>query len=413
MEFIKKISFKQLLPLIIIACGIAVFALLKATRPDSETAVIKERSWHVQTIEAKLQQLSPTLTLYGQIETPALVNAAAPNKSRVVSISIREGDPIKKGQLLLSLDERDFKPHLIQAEAKADELRALITSEQLRYRADKDAINHEQSILQLERSAVKRAENLKNKKLGSTAALEEAQEALNRQYLTFSNRKLALDDHAARLQQLQARLAYAEAEVELARLDLERSQIIAPFDGFVEKLSVATGDQVKENQILLTFYPSDKLELRAKIPAPFQSEIQRALQSGHRLKASADYAGIQLDLKLDRFSGKADSRGIDALFSIQSANKWIRLGASLTLTLQRPSHKNVVALPFSAIYNNNRIYRVNNQRLQAITVETLGDFNHAEQNLLLVHSPELKQNDQIVITQLPEAVTGLKVNIEQ
>jgi len=413
MEFIKKISFKQLLPLIIIACGIAVFALLKATRPDSETAVIKERSWHVQTIKAKLQQLSPTLTLYGQIETPELVNAAAPKKSRVVNISVREGDPISKGQLLLSLDERDFRPYLLQAKAKADELRALISSEHLRYQVDKKAINHEKSILHLEHSAVKRAEMLKHKNLGSTAALEQAQEALNRQYLTFSDRKLALDDHKARLQQLQARLAYAEAEVELAKLDLERSRIIAPFDGFIEKLSVATGDQVKENQPLLTFYPSDKLELRAKIPAPFQSEIQRALQANHLLKASADYAGVPLDLKLDRFSGKADSRGIDALFTIRSTHKWIRPGATLTLTLQRPSHKNVVALPFSAIYNNNRIYRINHQRLQAVTVEILGDFNQGEQNLLLVHSPELKQNEPILVTQLPEAITGLKVIIDQ
>ena len=412
MEFIKKISFKQLLPLIIIFCGIAVFALLKATRPTSEPVPAKERSWHVQTLSAKLQQLSPTLTLYGQIESPALLNAAAPNKSRVDNISIREGDPIKKGQILLVLDERDFKPHLIQAEAKADELRALIKSEQLRYLTDKVAISHEQSILQLERSAVKRAKMLQSKKMGSTAALEEAQEALKRQHVAFSNRKLALDDHSARSQQLQARLAYAEAEVELARLDLERSQIIAPFDGFVEKLSVAAGDQVKENQILLTLYPSNNLELRAKIPASFQNEIQGALQSGQSLLASADYAGIPLSLKLDRFSGKADTRGIDALFSIQSNNEWVRLGASLTVTLQRPSQKNVIALPYSAIYDNNRIYRVTNQRIEAISVDILGDYKNGEQRLLLVHSPQLQQDDRIVTTQLPGAVTGLKVDID-
>lgn len=409
-DFFKKLL-KYWLPLFIVVSGMAVYVLLKATRPTSETAAVKERSWHVQTLTTKLQALSPSLTLYGQIETPALVNAAAPRKSRVLKALISEGDRIKQGQLLLLLDERDFKPHLIQAQAKAEELKALIQSEQLRYQSDKVAIKHEQSILNLQESAVKRAKRLKNKNLGSTATLEQAQESYNRQYLTFGSRKLALDDHAARQQQLQARLADAEADVELAKLDLERSRIIAPFDGLVEKLSVAVGDQVNDNQILLTIYPDDKLQLRAKIPTTFQHEIQQALKSGQILAANANYAGTVLKLKLDQFSGKADARGIDALFSIQSGGEWLRPGASLVITLHRPLQKNALALPYSAIYDNNRIFRVHNQRLQAIPVKILGNFKQAEKNQLLVFSPELKENDPIVITQLPGAISGLKVEI--
>ncbi len=409
MEFLKKITLKKLLPAFIILFGIAVFTVLKATRPTSESLPSKERIWQVQTVAAKLQQLSPVLTLYGQVETPALVKASAPKKSRVVSVSVREGDPVSKGQILLSLDERDFKPRVIQAEAKAAELKAVIKSEQLRHRADQAAINHEQAILELEQSSVRRANQLKNKKLGSTAALEEAQEALQRQQLAYNNRKLALDDHQARLQQLHARLAHAEADVELARLDLERSQVIAAFNGFVESLAVAAGDQVNENQLLLTIYPSDELEIRAKIPAPFQNEIQQALHAAVTLTASADYAGTALSLSLDRFAGKAETRGIDALFRLQSNSALLRLGASLTVTLQRPRQNNVIVLPHSAIYDNNRIYRVIKQRMEAIPVTIIGDITKAEKNQLLIQSPEIRENDRIVITQLPAAISGLKV----
>jgi len=405
----KKPSLKQLSPIIIIVVGIAVFALLKITQPSSPAALIIERSWQVQTLVANPQTHSPSLTLYGKIETPALVNAAAPKNSRVSSIQVREGDPIHKGQLLLALDERDFKPRLLQAEARASELKALIQSERSRYSADKSAFADEKSILKLEQSAVERAQMLKNKKLGSTAALEQAQEDLKRQQLAFTNRKLSLDDHTARLQQLKARLAYAEADIDLSQLDLERSKIIAPFTGFVQQLSVSAGDQVKENQILLTFYSTDQLEVRAKIPTTFQNEIQKALHSKQLLSASADYAGTTLKLTLNRLSGIADTRGIDALFHISTGSEWVRPGSSLSLSLQRPDKENVIALPYSALYDNNRIYRVVNNRLETINILIAGSYSVNENEQVLVFSPQLHQGDEILITHLPNAINGLKV----
>lgn len=412
MDFGRLLSPPWLLPLIIIGSGAAVFALLMSTAPATPTEPPDERSWLVATESVKFSTLAPTLTLYGQVETPALLNAAAPGKSRVTSINIKEGDRVDAGQLLLELDERDFKPKLIQAQARAEELRALIASEQLRYRNDKISINHEKSILTLQEQAVKRAEELKRRKLGSQAALEEAQEALKRQQLAFTTRQLALDDHEARLRQLHARLAYAEAEEELARLNWSRSRIMAPFDGYVEQLSVAEGDQVAEAQILLTLYPKDQLEVRAKIPAAFLHEIQHSLLENIVLPAEADYAGARLSLLLDRLSGKADSRGIDALFRIQSGSEWVRLGAAVSVVLHRPAKTDVIALPYSAIYDNNRVYRVVAHRIQAVKVDILGEYGPAEQIRLLVRSTQLQTGDQVVTTQLPGAVSGMKVEIK-
>ncbi|WP_305906640.1 efflux RND transporter periplasmic adaptor subunit [Methylomarinum sp. Ch1-1] len=412
MKFSSLLTLKRLLPLLIIAGGLVVFAMLTATAPGSPAVPVQERSWLVDAIKVRPQQLAPTLTLYGQIETPALVKPAAPSKSRVTTISVREGDAISTGQLLLALDERDFKPRLVQAEAKAEELRALIDSERLRFRNDQIAIKHEQSILQLQQSSVERAKKLKRQKLGSTAALEEAQEALKRQQLAYRSRKLAVDDHGARLQQLKAKLAHAEADVELAALNLERSWVIAPFDGFVEKLSVASGDQVNEGQVLLTLYPSDQLELRAKIPAAFQHEIQHALVAGSPLMAVAEYAGARLQLQMDRLSGKADSRGIDALFRIQDGQQWLRLGATVSLTLQRPAQDDVIPLPYPAIYDNNRVFRIIDRRLQAIDVQILGEYQRDNQSWLLVQSEDLQAGDEIITTQLPGAVSGLKVDVK-
>ncbi len=402
---------KKLIPFFILAVGVAIFVLLKITQPPAIPVTHSERSWRVQTLIAKPQQLAPSLTLYGQIETPELVQASAPMKSRVTSIYVREGDPIKKGKILLTLDERDFKPHLIQAEAGVAELKGQIQSEQSRYKADKEAYSYEKSILQLEQSAVKRAKMLKDKNLGSVATLEEAEAKLKRQQLAYTDRKLALDDHASRLQQLNARLTNAKAEVELAQLDLERSQVIAPFDGFVEKLSVSTGNQVQDNQLLLTFYSTEQLEVRAKIPVTFQNEIQKALLANQALSASAHYAGAPLHLELNRLSGMADARGIDALFSFLSGSEWVRPGSSISLSLTRATRENVIVLPYSAIYDNNRIYRVIDDHLQLVNVQIIGNYLAENNEKLLIFSDEIQPSDKILITHLPNAMSGLKVDI--
>ena len=221
---------------------------------------------------------------------------------------------------------------------------------------------------------------------------------------------MALDDHRARLQQLNARLNYAEAELELAELELERSQIIAPFDGLVEKLLVAAGDQVKESQVLVTFYPLDKLEVRAKIPATFRHELQRSIIQGQQLYASAVLAGIPVTLELDRVAGSADARGIDALFTIIQGNNLVRLGSTLSLSLKRPAQQDAIALPFSAIYDNDRIYKLVDGRLAGVKVTHLGDYVDDNNNVkVLISSPQIQAGDLIVITHLPNAINGLRV----
>ncbi len=403
---------KKFIPLIILAIGVVIFILLKITQSSAIPVTPSERSWHVQTLVAKPQQLAPSLTLYGQIETPALVEASSPKQSRVVSISVREGDPINKGDILLTLDKRDFKPRVVQAESGVAELKGQIQSEQLRYKADKQAYAYEKSILQLEQSSVKRANMLKDKKLGSVAALEEAETKFKRQQLAYTDRKLALDDHASRLQQLKARLTNAQADIELAQLDLERSQVIAPFDGFVEKLSVSAGNQVQENQALLSFYSTEQLEVRAKIPTAFQDEIQKALQNKQGLSATARYAGASMLLELNRLAGMADAGGIDALFSFSSGSEWVKPGSSISLSLKRPNKDNVIVLPYSAIYDNNRVYRVVDNYLQRVKVQVVGNYLDENNEKLLVYSDEIQPGDKILITHLPNAMMGLKVELD-
>jgi hypothetical protein len=78
-----------------------------------------------------------------------------------------------------------------------------------------------------------------------------------------------------------------------------------------------------------------------------------------------------------------------------------------------PRKSGVIAVPYQAIYGNSTIYVVAEDRIQAVEVATLGQLkNEQGQVLLLIQSDEIEIGSRIVTTHLPNAVSGLKVRIE-
>jgi multidrug efflux pump subunit AcrA (membrane-fusion protein) len=315
---------------------------------------------------------------------------------------------------LVRLDEQDFLPKLHQAQAEVAELEAQISSEKNRLDSDRKALEQERKLLDIASDGVARARRLTKQRAGSETDLDNAEEALARQALAVSIRETSIDDHPARLQALQARSQRARANLADVELDFSRAQVKAPFDGVVAGVDVAAGDQVKEDAVLVRVYALNALEVRARIPAPFQVEIHAALASGAVLTALADAGGVQIPLRLERVAGEAQPSGVDGLFSVQSKGELLRLGELVSLRMTRSPQPNAVALPFQAVYGGERIYKLVDGRMRRVDVESLGGIADAERGeRLLVSSADLASGDRVVITHMPNAVDGLRVEAIQ
>jgi multidrug efflux pump subunit AcrA (membrane-fusion protein) len=405
---------KLLIPLLILSLGIAVFSTLRATRPEQPTAQIEERIWRVEVEPVDLQTLAPQLVLYGQVETPDLLKAAAPRTARVAAVAVREGGRVTAGSLLVRLDERDFLPALHQAEARVAELESQLESERIRHENDVLALEQDRRLLELARNGVERAQRLKKQRVGSESDLDAALEALARQTLAVSNRERDIADHPARLGALEARLRSARAQLAEIQLDLERSSIIAPFDGVVTGVDVAVGNQVMDGEVLLRLYSLEDLEVRARIPAPYQFEIANALADGMILEAETVSGDAEIRLTLERLSGEAQPSGVDGLFAVTTGSDALRLGQMLELRLERPPRKGVVPMPFEAVYGGDRLYKLEQGRMRGIRVEALGGWSPVDgDERLLVRSPYLTSGDLVVVTHMPNAVDGLRVEAVQ
>lgn len=470
---------KLLLPLLILALAIGVFAYLRATRPQKPVAASEERVWRVAVEPARPRRLAPQLVLYGRVETPDLLKVAAAGPARVAEVAVRDGQRVAAGDLLVRLDDRDFLPALRQAEAAVTELEALVQSEILRHARDLTALEQERKLLDLAQAGVERAERLKTQRAGSDADLDAAEQAVAQQRLAVNQRERDLSDHPARLAVLEARLASARAKVAEIALDLERSVVRAPFAGLVAGVEVTTGDQVKADAQLLRLYALADLEVRARIPAPYQAEIGTALAAGEDLRAWADLGGpaSPLLLRLERLAGEAQASGADGLFRVLAGAEALRLGQVVELRLERPAREGLVAVPAAAVQGGKRLYRVEAGRLRGLPVEVVGTWlpaaapwdpateaaiaesdipaatvggpgtpGHAmagssaaadagpgapvdaqggpgipaastptpapaDEERLLVHSPALRDGDAILVTPLPNALEGLRVEV--
>jgi len=385
---------RRVLPLLIVLLGVAGFMALKATRPKPVAATPQERVWRVETETVSPGPHRPVLALFGRVEAPDRIRASAPVAGRLLKVLVRDGERVPAGALLAQMDPQDLEPRLAQA-------RAEVAREQLKLSHDQEALEQERALLALAETALGRADKVQSQRLGTAADVDQASEQLARARLAVSLREQGIAEHPSRLAVLQAKLAEAER-------DAARGEIIAPYPARIGVVEAAAGDQLQPNQTILTLYPHDGLYLRAKIPGDRSEELRAALAAGETLTARARHAGRTFGATLDRIAGEADARGVDALLRLEP-DADLPLGAFVDLTLERPVAADTMALPFAALNGGERIFVVVDGRLQDVPIERVGELVEEDASKVLVRAQGLGPGARVMVTHLPNAVDGLKV----
>ena len=405
---------KWILPIAIMGIAVAVFMSLKASKPQLPPKAITERSWSVSAVAVKPSAISPQIELYAEVENPRLVTLKASIAADVERVTAREGAAIKEGELLIQLDTRDVDLQIAQQEAQIASLSAQLKAENLRFKTDQQALTIEREMIAIAERSRERQQNLSGKNLTSVEQLDNAEMNLQQRQLNIISREQSIADHPNRVAQLKASIAQSQAQLDKSLLDRERASVRAPFDGRVTNVSVAVGDRLRANDALANVYPYTDLEVRAQLPANTLRLIKRNQNELSDITAVAIIDGQSLNLVLDRISAEVStgSTGVDGLFRFSSSDYLPEPGRTLSLDLELPSVNNVVALPPVSLYGTNTVYRIEDSRLQILSVDHIGNRTGPEgQRSIIVSSPLLNEGDQIITTQLPNAVSGMLVEV--
>ena len=209
-----------------------------------------------------------------------------------------------------------------------------------------------------------------------------------------------------------ANVAKAEALLEQARIDLEKTTIRAPFAGPVLAVTAAPGDHSNLSVPLVHMADSTSFEVRVQVPPAQAQQFHQALDVvGNGNIRATDATGASMRLQRLSSQVRTGQTGLDAFFVFDQTPAAVALGRVINLHIELPTEQNLLALPIQSLYENKRIYAVRDNRLVGFDIERVGERESSQGYQILVRSQEVKAGEQIITTQLPRAITGLLVEV--
>ena len=371
---IKKYS-----PLIIISVSIIIFVLMIRLRPEAKFEEPKIISQLVETMVAYPSEVRAKISSQGTIrpEHEIFVTSELSGKVTWVSKNFLDGAGFQIGDTLMKIEKRDYELALISTESSLFQARLALEREEA-----------EANLASIEWKRVGKGD-------ASSLTLREPQ-----------------------LAQARAVLAAAEAAYEQSKRNLERTSIIAPFDGRVRKKMVDLGTNLIPGSRLADIYATASFEVRLPIAdkdIPFLgipldgTSIDAANRPEVRLSTS--YGGDELNTKgfIVRSESEIDpkTRMISAIATIpiSNANSGFKVGMFVNAEINGLSFPGVTVVPRSAV-KDNMIWVVIDEKLRRKSVEVI----RFEKDFAFI-SDGLNKNDRILITRLSSYVDGMPVRL--
>ncbi|MGD8417576.1 MAG: HlyD family efflux transporter periplasmic adaptor subunit [Pseudomonadales bacterium] len=414
----KRIAAGSGFILIALLGSVSIFA----TGPNPEPAVRTEKAWPVSVIEVAPHDMQPTFTAYGRVESSNVTHLKTDLNARVASVHVREGDWVEAGDELITLDDSELQLDLTERRADLAKLEADLKSTRIEQEMVEETTGHYRSMEQVAQKKLKRHQDLMAKRLISQSLLDEVTAQANQATIDYQEHMRALADLPNRLAAAQAAVDRARAQLERVQLDIDKTRITAPFRGPILSVSVAPGDRSMIGATLADIADADAFEVRLQIPERYGRRLQTNLARGQTVTARTEDDRV---VTLSRLSGQVrpGQSALDAFFEfpVEAGSAHTALGRLIELTVTLPEEPSVVALPVQSLYENDRIYAIEDAahegdvpaheyRLQAITVERVGEVQSEDgEHRILVRSPKITPGARIITTQLPRAISGLLV----
>ena len=402
---------KKFTGLLLLLLSLFLGFIMVATGPSAEPLEKTERAWPISVISAAPVDLPPTLLTYGRVESKQVARLNTNISAPVSEVLVREGDRVREGDLLIQLDAMEGELTLNVAQANHNRNVAILASVNTESELANTLTSQYQELNNISQSKLGRSLDLNSKRMISDALLDEAKREASQVNITLQQHLSLVANYPNRIAQQQASVDESEARLERAKLDLQQTQIRAPFSGRVIQSSVSKGDRVLAGATLIEIADYSGLEIRASVPSEIAFRLNQVMLQAQDVHASATVDGSEMNFVLDRLSGdvKTGQSGIDVFFK-SSAGEALDIGRVLNLTVDMPIEQDVLSMPIYALYENQTVYRIDEERLQAVRYEIIGDYVTADNELrTLIRSDEIDAGDQLLASQLPRAITGLLI----
>ncbi len=375
---------RALLPPLIIILAIVIVVVMTSLRPQPPERTKERPAVLVETLEVQPETVQFNIAGQGNVNPKISTHIIAQVTGQVIDIADNfvNGGFFKKGDVLLTIDPADYQVALQTAKANLAQAKANLAEESARAKVAKD----EWESLQM----------------GDIPAL--------------GIREPQVASAAAAVQSAQASVAKAQR-------DLERTVIRAPFDGIMQSKNVDMGQFVTMNTKVAALYGSEVAEIRVPLSDRDLAYIDMP-EANHNgafpaVELVAEVAGQEYRWfgNLVRSEGVLDNNSRVMYGVVEVQDPYNQLGQThetplyfsrfVRLSIQGYEAADVFVIPRYAMTISGKVWLVDEERrLFEREVSVL----RSEENQLIVNAG-LNAGDQVVLTQVPNALPSMKVRV--
>ncbi len=379
---------KKLLPLAILGGALLIAIIIRLNPPESEQR--QPFTGPMMTVETRIVAESNypiMLESYGTVQPRTRSILVAQVGGQIVSVNenVRDGGFFEEGDILVNIDARDYEADVRIAEATLmDARQALAEAEARTNQAKEDWA-----------------------RLGNTGDAP---------------------DLVLRIPQLEAakaKVISAQSALQKAKLDLERTNIIAPFAGRILRKFVDLGQVVSPNTQLAEIYATDYVEIRLPLrnrdlpyidlPESYRfADVPRASQG--RVEIRSQLGGEDTwEAILVRTEGAIDETArqlhviaqIDDPFGRDNEDRApIKIGQYVTARLEGRTIPNALVISNNTIYQGSYVYTVEDGVLRRRDIEIAW-----QNDIEAIIGAGLTAGDMLVMTPLGQVTSGIRVSV--
>lgn len=234
-----------------------------------------------------LQPVPITLQAAGTVAPRRRSVLSARVTAHVTQVLVHEGERVRQGTLLASLDDRDARVALARAGAGLAAARASLAEARASAKVAERARAAAAAGLSLATASFQRQQALRGNRATTPQEFDEASSRLTAATAEEQRATAAIGAAAAREAQALAMIAEAEAQAAAARTTLEHCSVLAPYDAIVTARSVDPGALASPGTPLVTV-EEERYWLEAAVPVSAMS----AVRPGATVLVSIDALGV-------------------------------------------------------------------------------------------------------------------------
>jgi len=359
-----KLSLTIAVLLIVAACAMSCGGSKANVRKEDPTATTK--TVEVTTAAAIQRDLPQFFEATGSLAGAEQTDVAPQTAGKVVEVGVDIGSPVKRGQILVKLDDTELKLRVNQSQTQVEQAKAAVrqAEEKIGLRSgqafDPNRVAEVAAAkvsLDLAEKNLKRAEKLIESGDVSRSFYDQQRAQRDQLKEQFDVALAQARQNFAGVDVARTNVANAEAQLALAKKNLSYAIIPSPIDGFVTERTADLGEYVSPTQKVATVVRINPLRVRIDIPEQAIPEVSVGQSVSATTSAWPDKS----------FSGHiariapnvtANSRTLTVEAEIENSNGALKPGQFATVRILQPRPVSAVLVPSKAVVTEAGVSRV-------------------------------------------------------